>query len=118
MPLPAPTESVRLCEAVEVDAVGSGTRTDLEILYGQIRTRHLLFLRQLLQDRPTGQERIEKERQDTYEGGASQSCHALGSRYADSRSGRSPTFAARSCSRLSSLLAWWSTAAPERGTAP
>jgi len=24
--------------------------TDLEVLYGQIRTRHLLFLRQLLQD--------------------------------------------------------------------
>jgi len=101
-----------------MDAVGSGTRTDLEVLYGQIRTRHLLFLRQLLQDRPTGQERIEKERRARTKAALVKSCHALGSRYADSRLGRSPTFVARSCPRLSSLLAWWSTAAPERGTAP
>jgi len=42
----------------------------------------------------------------------------LGCRYADSRLGRSPTFVARSCSRLSSLVGWWSTAAPARGTGP
>ncbi len=61
MRLPAPTESVRLCEAVEVDAVGSGTRTDLEALCGQIRPRHLLSHRSLVHDRPAGQERIEKD---------------------------------------------------------
>ena len=47
-----------------------------------------------------------------------EACHALGSQYADSRLGRSPTFVARSCSRPSSLLGGWSTAAQTRGTAP
>ena len=59
--MPAPAESVRLCEAVEVEAVGPGTSTDLEALYGQIRPRHLLSHRSLVQDRPAGQERIEKD---------------------------------------------------------
>jgi len=54
----------------------------------------------------------------THELGPSRSCHALGSRYADSRSGRSPTFEGRSCPRSSSLLGGWSTAAPAPGIAP